>query len=120
MNFFLEKALVKILLISDNAPLNMLLQEELEDERYVVCILDDMYKKLDGLLISSVDLVIFGGMKFSCLIRDVKKINPLIPVIMYSAYDESYVLEHCSPDAYIAKSADPSELLDTVKKLINP
>lgn len=111
---------MKILLISDDAPVNMLLQEELKDEGYEVCILDDMYKDIDGLLISSVDLVIFGGMKFSCLIRDVKKINPLIPVIMYSAYHESYVLEHCSPDTYVAKSADLSELLDTVKKLVNP
>ncbi len=111
---------MKILLISDDAPLNMLLQEELEDEGYEVFILDDIYKDLDGLLISSVDLVIFGGMKFSFLIRDVKKSNPSIPVIMYSAYDESYVREHCSSDAYVNKSADLSDLFSTIKKLLNP
>ena len=110
-----------ILLVDDEDSIHLLYREELEEEGYKVHSAftgEEALEKLDKL---AVDLIILDinmpGMNGLEALRQIKDINPAMPVILSSAYQEfKQDLASWASDEYLVKSANLDELKAAVKR----
>ncbi|ADH86398.1 response regulator [Desulfurivibrio alkaliphilus] len=113
----------KILLVDDEESIHLLYREELEEEGFEVHSALTGEEALERLGIVKPDLIILDinmpGMNGIEALRQIKEINPSIPVILCSAYQEfKQDLASWASEEYIVKSADLSELKAAVKKYL--
>jgi DNA-binding response OmpR family regulator len=114
----------KILIIDDEDSIHLLYSEEFEEEGYEVYGALSGEDALDKLNDISPDLVILDinmpGMDGIEVLRKIKEINPNLPVILSSAYQEfKQDLASWASDDYIVKSANLDELKAAVKRHIS-
>ena len=114
----------KILIIDDEDSIHLLYSEEFEEEGYEVYGALSGEDALDKLNDISPDLVILDinmpGMDGIEALRKIKEINPNLPVILSSAYQEfKQDLASWASDDYIVKSANLDELKAAVKRHIS-
>ena len=114
----------KILIIDDEDSIHLLYSEEFEEEGYEVYGALSGEDALDKLNDISPDLVILDinmpGMDGIEVLRKIKEINPNLPVILSSAYQEfKQDLASWASDDYIVKSANLEELKAAVKRHIS-
>lgn len=114
----------KILIIDDEDSIHLLYSEEFEEEGYEVYGALSGEDALDKLNDISPDLVILDinmpGMDGIEALRKIKEINPNLPVILSSAYQEfKQDLASWASDDYIVKSANLEELKAAVKRHIS-
>ena len=114
----------KILIVDDEENIRLLYKEEFEDEGYQVTLAataDEAWGKIheEHPDIVSLDIKMPGtdGITF---MRRLKKEHDDIPVILCSAYDrykQDFRVWAC--DGYVVKSADLTELKNTVKQSLH-
>lgn len=114
---------MKILVVDDDLHIQKLYKEELEDEGYQVVVAGDGTTAMKLFLKEDPDLVTLDilmpdidGIK---LLRQMKEKKPRLPIIMSTAYDYRDDFAVWASEAYIVKSADLTELKNTVKKLLS-
>jgi two-component system response regulator (stage 0 sporulation protein F) len=112
-----------ILLVDDEDSIHLLYREELEEEGYAVISAFSGEEALEKLVAQETDLVILDinmpGMNGLEALRKIKEINPSLPVILSSAYQEfKQDLSSWASDEYIVKSANLDELKKAVKRHI--
>lgn len=114
---------MKILVVDDDLHIQKLYKEELEDEGYQVVVAGDGTTAMELFLKEDPDLVTLDilmpdidGIK---LLRQMKEKKPRLPIIMSTAYDYRDDFAVWASEAYIVKSADLTELKNTVKKLLS-
>lgn len=113
----------KILLVDDEESIRLLYREEFEDDGYTVVGAKDGEEALEKFKADPPDLVILDiqmpGMNGIEVLRQMKMMNPHIPVILSSAYHEyKQDLGAWASDEYVVKSADIDELKKAVRRLI--
>ena len=113
----------KILLVDDEESIHLLYREELEEERYEVHSVFTGNDALQKLNIISPDLVILDinmpGINGIEVLRQIKEINPNIPVVLCTAYHEyKQDLGAWASDDYIVKSSDLDDLKSTVRQIL--
>jgi len=111
----------KILLVDDEDSIHLLYREELEEEGYEVHSALSGEEALSQLKIIAPDLVILDinmpGINGIDALRRIKEMNPALPVILSSAYQEfKQDLATWASDEYIVKSSNLDELKAAVKK----
>lgn len=111
----------KILLVDDEDSIHLLYREELEEEGYEVHSALSGEEALSQLKIIGPDLVILDinmpGINGIDALRQIKEMNPTLPVILSSAYQEfKQDLATWASDEYIVKSSNLDELKAAVKK----
>lgn len=112
-----------ILLVDDEDSIHLLYREELEEEGYTVHSAFTGFEALSKLEQIQADLVILDinmpSMNGLEALRRIKEINPAIPVILCSAYQEfKQDLSSWASDEYLVKSANLDELKAAVKRLL--
>ena len=110
-----------ILLVDDEDSIHLLYREELEEEGYNVHSAFTGEEALEKLGKLAVDLIILDinmpGMNGLEALRQIKDINPAMPVILSSAYQEfKQDLASWASDEYLVKSANLDELKAAVKR----
>lgn len=115
----------KILLVDDEESIHLLYREELEERGYAVHSALSGEEALEELNIVSPDLVILDinmpGMNGIDVLRRIKEMQPDLPVILSSAYQEfKQDLASWASDEYIVKSSNLNELLTAVRRLLPP
>lgn len=113
----------KILLVDDEDSIHLLYREELEEEGYEIHSALSGEEALEKLGIVNPDLIILDinmpGMNGIEALRQIKGINPAIPVILCSAYQEfKQDLASWASEEYVVKSSDLSELKAAVNKYL--
>lgn len=113
----------KILLVDDEDSIHLLYREEFEEEGYEVHSAMTGEEGLEQLNIVNPNLIILDinmpGMNGIEALRQIKEINPAIPVILCSAYQEfKQDLASWASEEYIVKSANLDELKAAVKKYL--
>lgn len=114
----------RILLVDDEEAIHILYRQELEDEGYKV------YSALTGedavreVKMLSPDLVILDinmpGINGIEVLREIKRINPKMPVILFSAYQEfKQDFGVWASDDYIVKSTNSDDLKAAVRQLLS-
>jgi len=111
----------KILLVDDEDSIHLLYREELEDEGYEVHSALSGEEALAQMKLLAPDLVILDinmpGINGIDVLRQLKEMNPSLPVILSSAYQEfKQDLATWASDEYIVKSSNLDELKAAVKK----
>jgi len=111
----------KILLVDDEESIHILYREELEEEGYKVHSALTGGHALQKLKIMSPDLVILDinmpGINGIEVLRKIKEIDPMIPVILSTAYNEyKQDIGAWASDDYIVKSTDLAELKAAVRE----
>jgi two-component system, response regulator, stage 0 sporulation protein F len=111
----------KILLVDDEDSIHLFYRDELEEEGYEVHSALTGEEALDRLKILSPDLIILDinmpGIGGVDTLRQIKEINPSLPVILCSAYQEfKQDLATWASDAYIVKSSNLDELKRAIKQ----
>lgn len=113
----------KILIVDDDQAIQLLYQEEFKDEGYRV---KSAFNGDDALKIFSADqpdLVILDiqmpGLNGIEVLRQMKMINPSVPIVLNSAYHEyKQDLGAWASDEYVVKSSDLTDLKNTVRRLL--
>jgi len=111
----------RILLVDDEEGIQLLYREEFEEEGYEVIAAYSGEEALEKFGLEPPDLVILDinmpGMNGIEVLRRMKEINPNLPVILSSAYQE-YKQDFGSwaSEEYIVKSANMDELKNAVRK----
>jgi len=110
-----------ILLVDDEDSIHLLYREELEEAGYTVHSAFTGQEALDQLGQLTIDLVILDinmpGMNGLEALRRIKEINPKLPVILSSAYQEfKQDLSSWASDEYLVKSANLDELKEAVAR----
>lgn len=110
-----------ILLVDDEDSIHLLYREELEEEGYTVHSAFTGQEALDKMGQIAVDLVILDinmpGMNGLEALRRIKELNPALPVILSSAYQEfKQDLSSWASDEYLVKSANLDELKAAVRR----
>ncbi len=112
---------MKILIVDDDPAIRMLYKEELEDEGYSVIVASSGEEALKLFDEENPDIVtldiLMPGMDGIQVLRHMKDKNPKLPVIMSTAYDYRDDFAVWASEAYIVKSADLSQLKETIKQL---
>jgi DNA-binding response OmpR family regulator len=111
----------KILLVDDEESIHLLYREEFEEEGFKVHSALTGVNALQKFKIVSPDLIILGinmpGMNGIEVLRQMKEINPKIPVVLNSAYHEyKQDIGTWASDDYIIKSSDLDELKAAVRQ----
>jgi DNA-binding response OmpR family regulator len=111
----------KILLVDDEESIHLLYREEFEEEGFKVHSALTGVNALQKFRIVSPDLIILGinmpGMNGIEVLRQMKEINPKIPVVLNSAYHEyKQDIGTWASDDYIIKSSDLDELKAAVRQ----
>lgn len=114
----------KILLVDDEESIHLLYREEFEEDGYEVHSALSGEEALEKLNIVTPDLVILDinmpGMNGIDVLRRMKEMQPNMPVILCSAYQEfKQDLASWASDAYIVKSANLDELKAAVHNLLS-
>lgn len=113
-----------VLIIDDEAHIRLLYTEELRQQGFVAVASDGqedplvlMEKHKPDLIILDIKLGAVSGLD---LLQEIRRKQATLPVILCTAYDSFRCdLKSIAADAYIVKSYDSSELLDTVRKLLS-
>jgi DNA-binding response OmpR family regulator len=111
----------RILLVDDEEGIQLLYREEFEEDGYEVIAAYNGEEALEKFSQEPPDLVILDinmpGMNGIEVLRRMKEINPNLPVILSSAYQE-YKQDFGSwaSEEYIVKSANMDELKNAVRK----
>lgn len=113
---------MKILIVDDDQHIRRLYREELEEEGYEVVVAAtgseamDLFDKEDPDLVT-LDILMpdIDGIK---LLRQMKEKKPRVPIIMSTAYDYRDDFAVWASEAYIVKSAELTDLKDTIRKLL--
>lgn len=113
----------KILLVDDEDSIQIVYREEFEDEGYIIISAMDGETGLEKFKAETPDIVILDiqmpGMNGVEVLRQMKMLNPAIPVILSSAYQEfKRDLGSWASDEYIVKSGNLDELKQAVKRLV--
>jgi DNA-binding response OmpR family regulator len=113
----------KILLVDDEDSIHLLYREELEEEGYEIHSALSGEEALAQLKVIVPDLVILDinmpGINGIDVLRQIKEMNPSLPVILSSAYQEfKQDLATWASDEYIVKSSNLDELKAAVKKYL--
>ncbi len=112
---------MKILIVDDDPAIRMLYKEELEDEGYTVIVASSGEEALKLFDDESPDVVtldiLMPGMDGIQVLRHMKEKNPQLPIIMSTAYDYRDDFAVWASEAYIVKSADLTQLKETIKNL---
>ena len=111
----------KILLVDDEEGIQMLYREELEEEGYEVISAYTGEEGIQKFQEESPDLVILDiqmpGMNGIETLRQMKMVNPKLPVILSTAYNEyKQDLGAWASDEYVVKSSDINDLKEAVRK----
>lgn len=113
----------KILVIDDEQNLRLLMSEELKDLGYEVetaSDADEALKKFDrtnfDLVTIDIEMPGKNGIELAGILRQK---YPGLRIVLLTAYSHyKYDLSSWAADAYVVKSADLTELKETVKKLL--
>ncbi len=113
----------RILVVDDEENIRELYRDELAEEGYRVELAENGAEALAKLESFRPDLVtldvMMPGMDGIEVLRRIREKNPSIPVLLLTAFGEfRQDFNTWASDAYIVKSADVSELKQTVKKLL--
>ncbi len=111
----------KILLVDDEESIHLLYRDELEEEGYEVYSAYSGEEALEKLRELSLDLIILDinmpGMNGLETLRQIKELNPALPVILCSAYEEfKQDISSWASDEYLVKSANLDNLKAAVKR----
>lgn len=113
----------KILVCEDEEPLRILYEEDLTDAGYEVVLAEDGKEAIRKVESEKPDLVILDirmpGMDGLETMGHILGKDNVLPVVLnsaYSSYKENFM--SWSADAYVVKSHDTGELLDTVKRVL--
>ncbi len=114
----------RILVIDDDENIRELLKLELSDLGYRVIPADSAFAGLKLLKGEEVDMVILDvkmpGMDGIEALEKIISLKRDLPIVIHSAYShfkENYLT--WSATSYVVKSADPKELIDTVKSIFD-
>ena len=113
----------KILLVDDEESIQIVYKEEFEDEGYKVISALNGEEGLEKFQQEKPDLVILDirmpGMSGIEVLRQMKMVNPAVPVILSSAYQEfKRELGTWASEQYVVKSGNLDELKNAVKRLL--
>ncbi len=113
----------RILLVDDEENIQIVYREEFEDDGYEVISAMNGMEGLEKFSANRPDIVILDiqmpEMNGIEVLRKMKMLDPSVPVILSSAYQEfKRDLGSWASDAYIVKSGDISELKNAVRKLL--
>jgi two-component system, response regulator, stage 0 sporulation protein F len=113
----------KILLVDDEDSIHLLYREELEEEGYEIHSALSGEEALAQMKVIMPDLVILDinmpGLNGIDTLRKLKEMNPSLPVILCSAFQEyKQDLASWASDEYIVKSSNLDALKAAVKKLL--
>ncbi len=114
----------KILLVDDEESIQLLYREEFSDEGFEVVSAFNGTEALEKFKAERFDIVILDiqmpGLNGIEVLRQMKMMNADIPVILSSAFNEyKQDLGAWASDEYVVKSADMSELKETVLRLLS-
>lgn len=114
----------KILVVDDEENIRMLFKEELEEEGYDIELASNGYEAIEKVKGTTFDVVILDikmpGIDGIQTLNEIKKFNKEQHVILCSAYGEfKQDFSSWISDAYVVKSADTSELKQTLKNILN-
>jgi DNA-binding response OmpR family regulator len=113
----------KILVVDDEENIRELYRDELVEEGYRVEMAENGLQALAKVESFRPDLVtldvMMPGMDGIEVLRRIREKNPSIPVLLLTAFGEfKQDFSTWASDAYIVKSADVTELKQTVRKLL--
>lgn len=114
----------RLLIVDDEENIRILFKEELEDEGYEIDLASNGYEAIDKFKAGNFDVIILDikmpGMDGIQVLNEIKNMNKDQPVILCSAYGEfKQDFSSWVSDGYVVKSADTSELKQTIKKILN-
>ncbi len=117
-----EKIMKKILVVDDEEAIRSLYKMELEDAGYQVETADSGSQALKKMETFQPDLVTLDikmpGMSGLEVLAEIRKNYKNLPIILCSAYGEYKQDFSCwASDAYIVKSSNVEELVDTIQRL---
>jgi DNA-binding response OmpR family regulator len=114
---------MKILIVDDDQHIRRLYKEELEEDGYEVVVASSGTEAMEVFEREDPDLVTLDilmpdvdGIK---ILRQMKEKKPRIPIIMSTAYDYRDDFAVWASEAYVVKSAELTELKETIKKLLS-
>ena len=114
---------MKILIVDDDQHIRRLYKEELEEDGYEVVVASSGTEAMEAFEREDPDLVTLDilmpdvdGIK---ILRQMKEKKPRIPIIMSTAYDYRDDFAVWASEAYVVKSAELTELKETIKKLLS-
>ena len=115
---------IRILLVDDEENIRFLFREELEEEGYQIELASNGFEAIEKVKSSKFDLVVMDikmpGMDGIQALNEIKNLYKDLPVILCSAYGEfKQDFSSWISDAYVVKSADTTELKQTIKRLMN-
>jgi len=114
---------MKLLIVDDDANIQRLYKEELEEEGYEVILASTGKDALELFERENPDIVtldiLMPDIDGITLLRRMKEQRPEVPIIMSTAYDYRDDFAVWASEAYIVKSSDLSELKKTIKDLLN-
>lgn len=113
----------KLLLVDDEEAIQMVYRAEFEDDGYLVISALNGQIGLDKFKEEQPDLVILDiqmpGLNGVEVLRQMKMLNPAVPVILSSAYQEfKRDLGTWASDDYVVKSGNLDDLKATVRRLL--
>ena len=114
---------IKILVVDDEENIRFLFKEELEEEGYQVELASNGFEAIDKVRGTKFDVIVMDikmpGMDGIQALNEIKNMIKEQPVILCSAYGE-FKQDFTSwiSDAYVVKSADTSELKQTIKNIL--
>lgn len=114
---------IRILVVDDEENIRFLFKEELEEEGYQIELASNGIEAIDKVKGSKFDLIVMDikmpGMDGIQALNEIKNLLKDQPVILCSAYGEfKQDFSSWISDAYVVKSADMSELKQTIKRLL--
>ena len=114
---------IKILVVDDEENIRFLFKEELEEEGYSVEVASNGYEAIEKAKKSKFDVIVMDikmpGMDGIQALNEIKNFNKDQMVILCSAYGEfKQDFSSWISDAYVVKSADTSELKQTIKNML--
>ena len=115
---------IKILVVDDEENIRFLFKEELEEEGYQVELASNGFEAIDKVKGTRFDVIVMDikmpGMDGIQALNEIKNMIKEQPVILCSAYGEfKQDFSSWISDAYVVKSADTSELKQTIKNILN-
>lgn len=112
----------KILVVDDDAHVLKLLKMELQDEGYDVVVANTGKQAMQLFETENPDLVtldiLLPDIDGITLLRRMKEMRPLLPIIMSTAYDYRDDFAVWASEAYVVKSSDLTEMKTTIRKFI--
>lgn len=111
---------MKLLIVDDDANVQRLYKEELEEEGYDVILAATGKSALDKFETEKPDLVtldiLLPDIDGISLLRKMKEQRPDVPILMSTAYDYRDDFAVWASEEYIVKSSDLSELKKQIKR----